>query len=76
MKLIESTGKELLSTKNIISEKMLNPEILNELENIEQEQKINQKKYSAKNLKLCVMNIIVMDVANDELEKLKSLSVT
>ena len=76
MKLIESTGKELLSTKNIISEKMLNPEILNELENIEQEQKINQKKYSAKNLKLCVMNIIMMDVANDELEKLKSLSVT
>ena len=75
MKLIESTGKELLSTKNI-SEKMLNPEILNELENIEQEQKINQKKYSAKNLKLCVMNIIMMDVANDELEKLKSLSVT
>ena len=55
---------------------MLNPEILNELENIEQEQKINQKKYSAKNLKLRVMNIIMMDVANDELEKLESLSVT
>ena len=51
-----SSDKESLSRKNFMLERKLNPEIINELENIrEQEQNIERKKFFTKDTKLQII---------------------
>ena len=86
LKSLESLSKESPSIKTFISEKMIYPETMNELENIrKQKQKIDKKKLyrGFKTIfdfgKFKTMpssrdairnNIITMDMANDEQDKL------